>query len=96
MKKVLVIEDDPQVRDNIQDILSLEDLCTVTATNGLEGLSLAKEEHPDIVICDIMLPKLNGYDVLTALRQNAETEAIPFIFLTAKADRTDLRQRSCR
>lgn len=92
MKKILVIEDDPQVRDNIQDILSLEDFCTITATNGVEGLSLAQEEHPDMIICDIMLPQLNGYDVLTTLRQNVETEAIPFIFLTAKANRTDLRQ----
>lgn len=92
MKKILVIEDDPQVRDNILDILSLEDFYTIPASNGLEGLTLAQEEHPDVIICDIMLPKLNGYDVLAALRENLETKTIPFIFLTAKADRTDLRQ----
>lgn len=92
MKKILVIEDDPQVRDNVQEILSLEDFCTITAANGLEGLSLVKEEHPDMIICDIMMPGLNGYDVLTTLRQDIETETIPFIFLTAKADRIDLRQ----
>lgn len=91
MKKILVIEDDPQVRDNIQDILSLECFCTITAENGLEGLSLAKEEHPDVIICDIMMPEMNGYDVLTALRQDIETEAIPFIFLTAMADKPDQR-----
>lgn len=92
MKKILVIEDDPQVRDNIQDILSLEEFCTITAANGLEGLDLAREERPDVIICDVMMPELDGYDVLTALRKDIETEAIPFIFLTAKAKRIDLRQ----
>lgn len=92
MKKILVIEDDPYVRDNIQDVLSLEDFCTITAANGLEGLSLAREEHPDVIICDVMMPEMNGYEVLTALRQDIETEAIPFIFLTAKANKDDLRQ----
>lgn len=92
MKKILVIEDDPLVRDNIQDILSLEEFCTITAANGSEGLTLAKEEHPDIIICDIMMPELSGYDVLSALRQDIATETIPFIFLTAKVERTDLRQ----
>jgi two-component system, sensor histidine kinase and response regulator len=92
MKKILVIEDDPQVRDNILDILSLEDFYTISASDGLEGLALAQEERPDVIICDIMLPKLSGYDVLAALRENLETKTIPFIFLTAKADRTDLRQ----
>lgn len=92
MKKILIIEDDPQVRDNIQDVLSLEEFCTITATNGLEGLALAKEEHPDVIICDITMPKLSGYDVLKALRQDEETEIIPFIFLSGKADRMDFRQ----
>lgn len=92
MKKILVIEDDPYVRDNIQDVLSLEDFCTITAANGREGLSLAREEHPDVIICDVMMPEMNGYEVLMALRQDLETEAIPFIFLTAKANKDDLRQ----
>ncbi len=92
MKKILVIEDDPQVRDNIEDILNLEDFCTITAADGLEGLNRARAERPDVIICDVMMPEMNGYEVLKALRQDAETETIPFIFLTAKADRTDLRQ----
>ncbi|MEY3298626.1 MAG: Alkaline phosphatase synthesis transcriptional regulatory protein PhoP [Cyanobacteriota bacterium] len=92
MKKILVIEDDLQIQDNIYDILSLEDFYTVTASDGAEGLMLAREEHPDLIICDIMMPRMNGYEVLSALRQDEETAAIPFIFLTAKAEREDLRQ----
>ncbi|MBD2425155.1 response regulator [Phormidium sp. FACHB-1136] len=92
MKKILVIEDDLQVQDNIYDILSLEDFYTVTASDGAEGLALAKEEKPDLIICDIMMPQMDGYAVLAALRDAEETAAIPFIFLTAKADRADLRQ----
>ena len=92
MKKILVIEDDLQVQDNIYDILSLEDFYTVTASDGAEGLALAQEEMPDLIICDIMMPQMDGYEVLAALRQSEDTAAIPFIFLTAKADRADLRQ----
>lgn len=92
MKKILVIEDDSQVRDNIQDILSLEEFCTITAADGLEGLSLVREEHPDLIICDVMMPNLSGYDVLMALRQDVKTRAIPFVFLTAKADKNNFRQ----
>jgi CheY-like chemotaxis protein/anti-sigma regulatory factor (Ser/Thr protein kinase) len=92
MKKILVIEDDLQVQDNIYDILSLEEFYTITASDGAEGLALAKEESPDLIICDIMMPQMDGYAVLTALRESEETAAIPFIFLTAKADRADLRQ----
>lgn len=92
MKKVLIIEDDPNVRDNIHDILSLESIYTVMASNGSEGLLLAKEELPDLIVCDIMLPELSGYEILAALRQEVSTQAIPFIFLTAKAERSDLRQ----
>ena len=92
MKKILVIEDDLHVQDNIYDILSLEDFYTVTASDGVEGLTLAREEMPDLIICDIMMPQMDGYEVLAALRQSEDTAAIPFIFLTAKADRADLRQ----
>ncbi|QQE64230.1 hybrid sensor histidine kinase/response regulator [Leptolyngbya sp. BL0902] len=92
MKKILVIEDDLQVQDNIYDILSLEDFYTITASDGAEGLMLAQEERPDLIICDIMMPQMDGYAVLAALRADENTAAIPFIFLTAKADRDDLRQ----
>lgn len=92
MKKILVIEDEAQVRDNIQEILELEDFQTITAENGLVGIQLIKEQAPDLIICDVMMPELDGYGVLRALRQNVATATIPFIFLTAKADKSDLRQ----
>lgn len=92
MVKILVIEDDALVRENIQEILELEDFATITAADGFLGLQLAKAEIPDLIICDIMMPRLDGYGLLAALRQNATTNSIPLIFLTAKADRSELRQ----
>ena len=92
MKKILVIEDEEQIRDNIQEILEFEDFETIAAENGLVGIQLAKSCSPDLIICDVMMPELDGYGVLTGLRQNVATATIPFIFLTAKADKSDLRQ----
>ena len=92
MKNILVIEDDDQVRENIAEILELEDFEATTAENGFIGVQLAIEKLPDLIICDVMMPELDGYGVLKALRQNPATAAIPFIFLTAKAERHDLRQ----
>ncbi|MEH2175498.1 response regulator transcription factor [Nostoc sp.] len=91
-KKILIIEDEVQICSNIQQILSFSDFNTITANNGLEGLRLAKTEQPDLICCDVMMPELDGYGVLTALRQDPVTESIPVIFLTAKVDRGDLRQ----
>ena len=92
MTKILVIEDDPQIRDNIQDILELESFDLILAENGSIGLQQAQSELPDLIICDIMMPEMNGFEVLAALRQVEQTADIPLIFLTAKADRTDFRQ----
>lgn len=91
-KKILVIEDEVQICSNIQQILTFSDFNTITANNGLEGLRLAKTEQPNLICCDVMMPELDGYGVLTALRQDPVTESIPVIFLTAKVDRGDLRQ----
>ncbi|MEH2205730.1 MAG: response regulator [Nostoc sp.] len=91
-KKILIIEDEAQICSNIQQILSFSDFNAITANNGLEGLRLAKTEQPDLICCDVMMPELDGYGVLTALRQDPVTESIPVIFLTAKVDRGDLRQ----
>lgn len=92
MKKILVIEDEPSVRANILEILELEDYNGIGAENGLIGVLWALEHIPDLIICDVMMPELDGYGVLTTLRQDPLTATIPFIFLTAKADKTDLRQ----
>ncbi|MBW4647202.1 MAG: EAL domain-containing protein [Kastovskya adunca ATA6-11-RM4] len=92
MTKILVIEDEAEVRDNIQEILELEDFETIVAPNGRIGVTLAKAQVPDLIICDVMMPELDGYGVLKELRQDAITATIPLIFLTAKAENSDLRQ----
>ncbi|KEY18964.1 response regulator [Kaistella antarctica] len=92
MKKILVIEDNQDVRDNTADILELEGFEVTTAENGKIGVELATELLPDVIICDIMMPVLDGYEVLEELNNHPETSSIPFIFLTAKTERTDLRK----
>ena len=89
---ILVIEDDQQVRENIEDILFLENFKVITAENGQSGLNLAKGAVPDLIICDIMMPELDGYGVLSQLREEPSTASIPLIFLTAKADWLYVRQ----
>jgi diguanylate cyclase (GGDEF)-like protein len=92
MTKILVIEDEEFIRANILQILQFEDFDTLEAANGLTGIQSAQEQIPDLILCDVMMPQLDGYGVLTALRQDSATASIPFIFLTAKASRADLRQ----
>ncbi|HMP83960.1 MAG TPA: response regulator [Verrucomicrobiota bacterium] len=91
MKKILVIEDEPEMRRNISTILRLERFQPLTAENGRTGLELAKKELPDLILCDVMMPELDGHGVLQALRADTATAAIPFIFLTAKGEKEDLR-----
>jgi DNA-binding NarL/FixJ family response regulator len=91
MKTILVIEDEAEMRRNLLTILRLERFHALAAANGRAGVELAKRERPDLILCDVMMPELDGYGVLRALRQDAATAAIPFIFLTAKGERTDLR-----
>ncbi len=92
MIKILVIEDEVLLRANTVQILSFEDFHTIEAENGLLGVQLAQEQLPDLILCDVMMPELDGYGVLVALRQNPLTSAIPFIFTTAKASSADLHQ----
>ncbi|HVX27353.1 MAG TPA: response regulator [Parafilimonas sp.] len=92
MKKILVIEDNAEVRDNISEILELSDYKVITAENGKKGVELALKEIPDLIVCDIMMPELDGYGVLHLLNKHVETYGIPFIFLTAKSEKTDLRK----
>ena len=92
MNTILIIEDEPQIRENIQEILDLEGFATITAEDGWQGLQMAEQHQPDIIICDLMMPRLDGYEVIKALRQKPVTAEIPFIFLTAKAEHRDLRQ----
>lgn len=92
MKKILLIEDNKEMRENTAEILELADYKVITAKNGKEGVEAALKEPPDLVICDIMMPVLDGYGVLHALSKNEKTAGIPFIFLTAKAERSEVRK----
>jgi two-component system, sensor histidine kinase and response regulator len=92
MTTILAIEDETKIRENIQDILELEGFNVLTAENGRIGVQLAQEHNPDLIICDVMMPELDGYDVLVALRQDPSTLKIPFIFLSAKATKADFRK----
>ncbi len=92
MKSVLIIEDNTDIRENTAEILDMAGYKTFTAENGKKGVELALKEKPDLIVCDIMMPELDGYGVLHLLRKNPETQTIPFIFLTAKTERTDLRK----
>ncbi|PZV04540.1 MAG: hypothetical protein DCF32_12255 [Leptolyngbya sp.] len=91
MAKILVIEDEAGVRDSIVDILNAEDFIVDSAVNGEEGLRQIREFHPDLVICDIMMPVLDGYGVLEQVRQTPDLVTLPFVFLSAKAERNDFR-----
>ncbi|MGE5658527.1 MAG: response regulator [Actinomycetota bacterium] len=91
MVKILVIEDEAAIRSNILEILEFSNYEAIGAENGSTGIQAAQESQPDLIICDIMMPDIDGYTVLTELRQNQATAIIPFIFLTAKTDRDDFR-----
>ncbi|MGA7723288.1 MAG: response regulator [Ignavibacteriaceae bacterium] len=90
-KKILIIEDDLDVRENIITLLSEEGYNVIPAKDGKTGIKITKEENPSLIICDIMMNGLSGYDVLDALSKDNSTKTIPFIFLTAKTDREDIR-----
>ncbi len=91
MIKILVIEDENNIRENIVEILELNDYEVISAANGSDGIQLALEHIPHLILCDIMMDGLNGYEVLENIRSSSQTALIPFIFLTAKSDRTSMR-----
>ncbi len=92
MTKILVIDDEEPYLENLNTLLEEEGFETVTASNGMDGIDAAKSSQPDLIICDIMLPDISGYMILEELRKRKTTRCIPFIFLTAKAEMTDLRK----
>lgn len=91
-KRILLIEDNPEMRENTAEILELANYRVLTAQNGKEGVQLAHNEKPDLIICDIMMPELDGYGVLHLLGKDDLTANIPFVFLTAKAEKNDYRK----
>ena len=92
MKKILLIEDNDEIRDNTVEILELTMYNVISAPDGKAGVEKAIEHKPDLIICDIMMPELDGYGVLHMLGKNSNTANIPFIFLTAKTDKSDIRK----
>lgn len=91
MKTLLLIEDHAPLRENLRDILTLEGFRVLEAGDGSTGVALAREHRPDVVLCDIMLPGMDGHEVLLHLRREPTTRALPFIFLTAKGTPPDIR-----
>jgi len=91
MKRILIIEDEPEMRRNIAMLLRYQDYEPIEAENGRKGIEAARREKPDLVLCDVMMPELDGHGVLHALQQDSELALIPFIFLTAKGEKDDLR-----
>ena len=91
-RKILIIEDNEDIREGTAEVLDLAGYETYTAANGKIGVDLALRQSPDVILCDIMMPELDGYGVLYLLQKNSKTTNIPFIFMTAKADRADMRK----
>ncbi|MDC6365938.1 MULTISPECIES: response regulator [Flavobacteriaceae] len=92
MKKILLVEDDASLRENIEELLDLNGFRVFTAPNGKVAIEVAQKEHPDLVLCDIMMPEMDGYEVLEELSSFEATRNIPFIFVSAKTERHDVRK----
>lgn len=92
MPKILLIDDDQPVRSGIRDLLEVKGYTVIAVDNGRDGVSLAEDVAPDLVLCDIMMPGMDGYEVLRELRAQPTTALTPFIFLTSKSEMSDLRQ----
>jgi DNA-binding NarL/FixJ family response regulator len=91
MTTILLIEDNAPLRKNLREMLSLEGYEVFAAGDGREGLRLAREQKPSLILCDIMLPSMDGWEILASLRSDPGTAALPFIFLTAKGELPDIR-----
>ena len=92
MKRILVIEDDASTRNNIATILRMEGYLPTTAANGEAGIKAARQQRPDLILCDVSMPELDGHGVIAALREDTDTAHTPFIFLTARSEQSDVRK----
>jgi two-component system, sensor histidine kinase and response regulator len=91
MYKILIIEDEDTIRENIKTLLCTENFIVAEAEDGRVGIQMALEEHPDLILCDVMMPEVDGYEVLSEIRLHSATQLTPFIFLTAKITKEDVR-----
>jgi CheY-like chemotaxis protein len=91
MARILVIEDETPIRANLRRLLDMEGFDVAEAADGRQGLEMARTLLPDVILCDVMMPELDGFGVLMALREDAATAEIPFVFLSASAEQSDLQ-----
>ncbi|CAN5186455.1 N/A [soil metagenome] len=91
MKTILIIEDNEDIRENMAEIVLLSGFAVFTAENGKEGIILATNNHPDIILCDVFMPQVSGYDVLKELKNNPATSLIPFIYVTAGGEKSEVK-----
>jgi len=91
MKTVLIIEDNLAIRENMAEMLELEGYKVFVASNGEKGKALARKKLPDIILCDIMMPEINGHEVFNQLKQDSTTADIPFIFVSAKVEKKEIQ-----
>ncbi|MDP1677321.1 MAG: LytTR family DNA-binding domain-containing protein [Bacteroidota bacterium] len=91
MAKILIIDDDQPVRSGIRDLLEVKNYTVFTVDNGLDGIRIAKEIDPDLILCDIIMPKMDGYKVLAEIKKEPALMLVPFIYLTSKTDMADMR-----
>ncbi|SEI54474.1 cAMP-binding domain of CRP or a regulatory subunit of cAMP-dependent protein kinases [Dyadobacter sp. SG02] len=92
MQKILLIEDHAEIRENMAEIMEMANYTVLTADNGKSGIALALEQIPDLIICDITMPELDGYGVLHLVQKNTTLRNVPFIFLTARSERAEIRK----
>lgn len=92
MKRILYIEDNQNIRENATELLELQGYTVITAQNGAEGLAAARENMPDIIVCDVMMPELDGYEVLIELKKDPAMAGIPFVFVTASVERKEMNK----
>jgi CheY-like chemotaxis protein len=92
MKRILLVEDNEAIRENTTELLELENYFVLTACDGLEGLNVALREIPDLIICDIMMPEIDGYHLLEILRRHPLFENTPFLFFTASAEKSEIQK----
>jgi len=90
MKTILVVEDNDMMRENTSEILQLSNYAVVSATNGRQGLELALDEHPDLIICDIMMPEMDGLELLRKVRRTDSIKKTPFVLVSARAEKSDI------
>ncbi|WP_281542234.1 response regulator transcription factor [Maribacter aestuarii] len=92
MTSIVLVEDNPTICENTAEILEMEGYTVITARNGKEGFQKIKANRPDIIICDVLMPEMNGLDLLAKLGLDSELKTIPFIFYSAKSERKDVQQ----